>query len=85
MEGQKSGTAWLMDVYLEKEAGLRRVKVPVGGKNYYYNQILSAWEMLKSLTGTFVCSHWEVHASKQWQESIGGEVEQNLCVYLFAR
>lgn len=42
-------------------------------------------EMLKSLTETFICCHWEAHASKQWQESIGGEMEQKLCVYLFAR
>lgn len=32
--------------------------------------------MLKSLTETFICSHWEAHASKQWQESIGVEMEQ---------
>lgn len=70
--GAVSGTAWLMDVYLEKVLQKGRV----GGKNYYECKIQSVCEMSRLFTGTFI------QTAKRWEESIGGKMESKYeCVF----
>lgn len=64
--GAVSGTAWLVDVYLEKEGDASAPqKGRVGGKNYSDCETQSVRQRMRLPMGTYICSHWEIQTAKR--------------------